>query len=479
MRLFVLVATCVLMAGQGSGQSDNGMRMEDDGIAGVGYFKVFSHNTSGGLFPNKEAVLESNPTNADADLFSILYKLDEFKDSNGNFHFKLCYPELKGIGGKSCNEWRQSSNPTGPGSIITGFSPIHLAFDKNSYNQPWKGLGRNLPQYQSYRSLIDDAPTGSYWYSAIGAFGYWPAAPTIPGPRLPDPLRASAVTKVELYVFHPGSDIGNSDCPRTLTYGGGSQQYRFVEHIDSLPPPQYLPCTGDIDRCVYTAHRKFYCMNGNKPDYTPHEVIAGSPLTPVIKNVSTYAGTFDDSSPICTTLDGTNEPLTSLKLFPNEYGGRYVWGGFILKTTKSGGGGVTTHKCGFTDQLPHVRHSYIDFITGEGITEASGSAGAVIDQLTLGVTPNPANPAVLPSFVAVGGFNGGGFFATPDPSLEGPCSLLGLTVQTSTTFGGTEPFYIKAAEFHWQCVGRPISYGTGSSSGVPSGSGNQAGTGRL
>ena len=165
----------------------------------LGYLKVFSHNTSGGLFSNKAGVLESNPTNSNADLFSILYKLEEFKDSNGNFHFKLCYPELKGIGGKSCNEWIQSSNPF-TAHTITGFRAIHLAFEKNSYYQPWAGLGRNLPNLQR-NTLIDDAPTRGNYYSAIGAFTYWPDSTkrTIPGPS------PNAVTKVELYVFHLGT----------------------------------------------------------------------------------------------------------------------------------------------------------------------------------------------------------------------------------------------------------------------------------
>ena len=169
----------------------------------LGYLKVFSHNTNGGLFPNKEAVSEYNPTNSNADLFSILNLLDEFKDSNGNFHFKLCYPELIGIGGKSCNEWIQSSNPL-TANNITGFRAIDLAFDKNSYGQPWAGLGRNLPQYEG-AALIDDAPLQSRWWSAIGAFSYYPSPRRIPGPRLPPDENENTVTIAELYVFHLGT----------------------------------------------------------------------------------------------------------------------------------------------------------------------------------------------------------------------------------------------------------------------------------
>ena len=108
------------------------------------------------------------------------------------------------------------------------------------------------------------------------------------------------------------------DCPSSLTYGGGSQKYRFVEHINSLPPPQYLPCTGDIDKCVYTAHRKYYCMMGNKPDYTPFELNPHhDQITP--KNVSTFVGTIDESD-TNSIFETWSEPLISIKLFPNDYG---------------------------------------------------------------------------------------------------------------------------------------------------------------
>ena len=165
----------------------------------VGYRKVFSHDTTGGLFSNKDQVLKSNPENSDADLYSKLYRLEEFRNSEGNFHFKLCYPEIKGIGGKSCNEWIQSSNPVTE-SVITGFKPISLAFVKNSINQDWKGLGINLAGIQG-STLIDDSPTHGHWFSAIGAFRNWGGQNTIPGPRIEPPNSKSPTTRVQLFVL--------------------------------------------------------------------------------------------------------------------------------------------------------------------------------------------------------------------------------------------------------------------------------------
>ena len=149
--------------------------------------------------------MKSNPENTNADLFSILYRLEEFRNTEGNFQFKLCYPEIKGIGGKSCNEWIQSSNPA-TDSIITGFKPISLAFVKNSINQDWKGLGINPGKYSSLR-LIDDAPTHPWGFSAIGAFEYWKvqgdSRRLIAGPRLYPDIK-SVTTKVELFVLTRG-----------------------------------------------------------------------------------------------------------------------------------------------------------------------------------------------------------------------------------------------------------------------------------
>ena len=61
-------------------------------------------------------------------------------------------------------------------------------------------------------------------------------------------------------------------------------------------------------------------MNGNKPDYTPFELNPHHEQV-TLKNVSTYAGTIDESDPssIFETSDG-REPLISIKLFPNDYG---------------------------------------------------------------------------------------------------------------------------------------------------------------
>ena len=171
----------------------------------LGFVKVFSHNTAGGFFDASNSpadVLSKNPTDPNADLYSILDTLENFRDAEGKFTFKICYPEVTGFGGGRCNEWKQTSNPATESSI-TGFEPIGtLAWNLNGNGQPWKGLGKNVASAQT-RTLIDDFPTSSTYWMSIGAFVAQSTSGTPPiskilGPR--SSVGSFTVTKVELFV---------------------------------------------------------------------------------------------------------------------------------------------------------------------------------------------------------------------------------------------------------------------------------------
>ena len=158
------------------------------------YVKVFNHNSAGGIyFKSRADALSKNPDNPNANLFSRLNQLDKYKGSDGNFKFKLCYPEFD-----KCNEWIQSSNPA-TDTTIKGFKPISLAFEKNGNLGPWTGLGT---QNSDSAVLIDDAPTSWHWHCAIGATSSWPDKPRFPGPKgEANPWASRGVTQVELYVW--------------------------------------------------------------------------------------------------------------------------------------------------------------------------------------------------------------------------------------------------------------------------------------
>ena len=132
-------------------------------------------------------------------LFSILDHLENFRDKEGKFHFKLCYPELTwGNDEEPCNEWLQSSNPY-TDSTIEDFEPVFLAFEKDGNQRNWGGLGLN--SYDG-KSIIDDSPSDLQWYSDIGALEEWTGK--IPGPKhLRDSYKYSRISKVELYALRP------------------------------------------------------------------------------------------------------------------------------------------------------------------------------------------------------------------------------------------------------------------------------------
>lgn len=273
------------------------------------------------------------------------------------------------------------------------------------------------------------------------------------------------------------NNVGFTNCPASLTYGGGTQKYRFVEDVTEIPPPtQTLPCTGDIDNCIYTAHTKYYCMMGNKPDYTPHE------LQPHWDNVnyvgaSTFAGEyFDGNSDFggtftnFSTCTRGNNPIVSIKLFPNIYARRLVLGGFIFKSYPVPERIPSDWKPGHTDPLYNhaIEPTYIYLRVGDSITEATVRYGFLIDQLNFGITTNFINPTEPPRFQSAGGYSGAGpnnaigsKDATPPPNLNGHCALLCLKGQ-AVTFPATatdpENSYIRALEFVWSCTGKPSHY---------------------
>ena len=112
--------------------------------------------------------------------------MENHRDENGNFQFKLCYPELD-----KCNEWIQSSNPATE-TEIKGFRAIDLKFKTTVKGGKWAGLGKSI----SGPTLMDDTPTTYNWYCAIGASSNYPSNPKIPGPA------GYFVTEVDLYVFN-------------------------------------------------------------------------------------------------------------------------------------------------------------------------------------------------------------------------------------------------------------------------------------
>ena len=162
-------------------------------IAGYGYgygekwVKVFSHDVTGGYFPDLESGKSYNKDSPDETLYSVLDQMEKYR-RNGVFHIRICYP---GIYEPEfpCNEWKQSSNMVEE-DVITDYIPIRISFPESGNGGVFGGLGLTT---LDFGGLIDDRPgaMGEWWY-CIGCtqnFGIG-----FPGPH-PTPVK-----KVELYL---------------------------------------------------------------------------------------------------------------------------------------------------------------------------------------------------------------------------------------------------------------------------------------
>ena len=170
------------------------------------WVKVFSHDTSGGVFTSGEDALWKNADKADAKLFSILSTLDSLRWEDGTFHLQLCYPELLSswqCGHRGpCTEWTQTSNPV----TSTTIQNFHFVYENGGNWRSFDGLGVCLDS--SANTLICEH--GHSGWCEIGARSFIKANDpyytylqydevTIRGPH------NNAQKKVELYVKNPGT----------------------------------------------------------------------------------------------------------------------------------------------------------------------------------------------------------------------------------------------------------------------------------
>ena len=129
-------------------------------------------------------------------MFSILDHLEQYRACNGDFHFKICYPELAENYTFPCNEWTQSSNPAAD-SIIRDFKPINITFQ--SKTKDFEGLGLSQ-RGNPVDCLIEDSP---YLYEhsfSVGSIKDKDGKIAGPGSYM--------VEQVELYV-NPGKGLTN------------------------------------------------------------------------------------------------------------------------------------------------------------------------------------------------------------------------------------------------------------------------------
>jgi hypothetical protein len=147
---------------------------------GGGWTRLFVHKTAGGLFSSKNDAKEKNTGDIDADLYSQLIHLSDFK-RDAKFEFWLNYNELDGNDGG--NRWTQTSNP------LTDDIAGYTAISADHTSRFWGGLEPD----KGNNTLLDGSVGHSNWYYAIGSINYWPSSGTIPGP-------SSGINEAVLYI---------------------------------------------------------------------------------------------------------------------------------------------------------------------------------------------------------------------------------------------------------------------------------------
>ena len=182
-----------------------------------GYRKVFSHNSMSfehefsdqhRFFANNAEALWKNHDDETRPLFSRLRDIEQFKDANGKFRFKLVYPEVPGF-----IEWTQTSNPIAE-KTIAGFKLIGELEDSILKNREsiwkWKGLGLG----EEGKSLMEESTKNGMWQTAIGAQKSWPQnSPKFPGTEIVEVegmYKVVSVHAVELYAFYDNKEDESS-----------------------------------------------------------------------------------------------------------------------------------------------------------------------------------------------------------------------------------------------------------------------------
>ena len=124
--------------------------------------KVFSHDVAGRFFPSKEQAKSWNPDNPDADLYSILNQMENYR-KNGVFHIRLCIPEYSSEYDFPCNEWTQSSNFVETDNV-TDFEEIELTFKPDIF----AGLALTPLRNHALTAMVP----GNYWFAVGCQFPY-------------------------------------------------------------------------------------------------------------------------------------------------------------------------------------------------------------------------------------------------------------------------------------------------------------------
>ena len=158
---------------------------------------------------------------------SRMSDLEMARGTDGNFHFKLCYPELaEAVPYEDpCNEWIQSSNPATT-NTVKDYKKIRIPFTDNGDGDDFNGLSLSVaPRDEPWANI--SASGESPWYCIEIKKFRSKSSKEFPGPLLMGVK--TWVTTVQLFVQTGKFNINKKE---SLTIPiGDTQMYSVFENI--------------------------------------------------------------------------------------------------------------------------------------------------------------------------------------------------------------------------------------------------------
>lgn len=181
---------------------------------GGGWTLVFNHNIIDGYFADDVEAATFNVSNPEANKYSILSYLENFRSLQGNFTFKINWP-----GYTPRNIWQQRTNPTSDVDV-DGYIPISITAP-GSVSNYWGGLelgnGTHGPG-NGVKAFIDGSVNQSNYFYAIGEYVAYGTPAGIPANT--DIIASGGIPHVQLWVRDDSFLLNTPrDCQEILEFG--------------------------------------------------------------------------------------------------------------------------------------------------------------------------------------------------------------------------------------------------------------------
>jgi hypothetical protein len=299
-------------------------------------------------YPTKEewlAPVGINKNNESAEVFSKLGFLEGFRAGDGNFTFKLVWPEMAH---PNYNMWMQSSNPadTNDGQTLTGYRAIEVRHDL-----AWGGLVYSGEKLQANRMTTLDGTGASSYFFGVGFTEKYMPPPGISGGTLAATGPEDDFQPiVELWarIDYLGAVGAETSMSSFAVYGGVNRIGDRVTHAPGYPEhaidrqlSQYPDHNGAIQSlCVLGCGEIAKLDKGAEKSWWRIDLATPTPITAIaLTNIHTYA-----------ELDRTTPPMN-------------VRGGLSVATMADCAVGITvadsatvTTECVMTAQFLEVYH---------------------------------------------------------------------------------------------------------------------------